>query len=369
MGLLDVFSAPRREPAECIITVDGEEIAALYPYLTEVTVECSRAQSSEATLRFETRRDEHGNWSVQDEELLVPWKRVTIEAAFGSHTESVMEGFVQQVDASYPQDQGGATVVVKCRDASIQLDREHVRKSWGTEDEPATDTQILQEIVAGRHDLQVHPDSGAGQEGLIQQHQDSTDITFLRRRAEANGYELLFEGDTVYFGPMRLDAEPQATIMVYAGPATNCVNFSVSADGHMPDKVAFDVAAPEGTETEEQVVEPDLALMGTAGADSGSAGLGDFVWRLSREGPRSKEELVAVAQGRANAFAMKLRAQGELDGSLYGHVLQVGHPAGVDGVGTWLGGIYYVDTVTHRFTTDGYREGFTLLRNAYGDNL
>jgi phage protein D len=369
MGLLDLSSESLREPAECIITIDGEEIVDLYPFLVEVTVESSRTRASEAVLRFESRRDEQGEWSVQDQELLVPWKRVTIEAAFGSHTEPIIEGFVQQVDASYPESAGDAMVVVTCRDASIQMDREHVRKSWGTEDEPVGDTQILSEIVADRHDLTVHSDSAAGQEGLIQRNQDSTDITFLRGRAEANGYELLFEGDTVYFGPMRVDAEPQATIKVYAGQDTNCLTFSVSTDGHMPDKIAFEVSAPEGTEIVEEVVEPDLALMGPTGADSGSAGLGDFVWRLSREGTRSAEELTAVAQGKANEFAMRVRARGELDGSLYGHVLRVGHPVGVDGVGAWLGGIYYVDTVTHRFTTDGYRQTFTLLRNAYGDNL
>ncbi|MDQ6966566.1 MAG: hypothetical protein Q9M23_06560, partial [Mariprofundaceae bacterium] len=58
-----------------------------------------------------------------------------------------------------------------------------------------------------------------------------------------------------------------------------------------------------------------------------------------------------------------------LDGSLYGHVLRVAEPVGVDGVGSWLGGVYYVDAVSHKFDYNGYRQSFTLLRNAYGDNL
>jgi hypothetical protein len=47
----------------------------------------------------------------------------------------------------------------------------------------------------------------------------------------------------------------------------------------------------------------------------------------------------------------------------------VGLPVAVDGVGTTYGGTYYVDAVTHRLTEDGYRQTFTLLRNAYGDDL
>jgi hypothetical protein len=50
-------------------------------------------------------------------------------------------------------------------------------------------------------------------------------------------------------------------------------------------------------------------------------------------------------------------------------VLRVGAPVGVDGVGERYGGIYFVDTVNHVFDMDGYRQSFTLLRNAYGDNL
>ncbi len=41
----------------------------------------------------------------------------------------------------------------------------------------------------------------------------------------------------------------------------------------------------------------------------------------------------------------------------------------VDGVGEWLAGVYYVDRVQHRFSMDGYRQSFTVLRNAYGDNV
>jgi phage protein D len=369
MGLLDSLSEAFREPALYVITVDGEEIDDLYPMLSEVSVECSRTCWCEGTLRFESRRDERGTWLVQDEESLVPWKPIIIEAAFGAHTEEVMRGYIQQVDASYPDDAGAATITVKCRDASILLDREHVRTTWGTEEEPIADSDILRQIVVDRHDLLLHAENGIGQDGLVQQHQDSTDIAFLKRRADANGYEVYFEGDTLYFGPMRLKEEAQPAIKVYAGPCTNCAEFSVTADGHKPDMIALEVADPEEPEVLEHIVTPDLDLLGSSGADSTSRELGDFVWRLSREGTSSEEQMLAVAQRKANEFSMKVHATGSLDGTAYGHVLQVGHPVAVDGIGSTLGGVYYVDTLNHQFTIDGYVEKFTLLRNAYGDNL
>ncbi len=364
--VLDLLSGKLREPAECILKVDGTEITDLYPYLTEVTVETSRSEAWTATLKFESRRDEQGQWSVQDAGALAPWKEIVVEAAFGSRTEEVMSGHIREVSADYPDDPGATTVTVQCQDRSLALDREHVRTVWGA-DAPTDDQTILRAVLA-RHGLALDPESGPGLSGLVV-NQDATDIQFLHDRAEANGYELIFYGSMVYFGPMRVDADPQATIMVYAGRSTNCYRFSARADGHQPDRVVFDVAAATGAERVERVVEPDLPLMGTEPADSGGAGLSDFAWRMTRQGGANEEELVARAQGKANELAMKVKGEGELDGSLYGHVLKVGQPVGVDGVGDWLGGVYYVDTVSHRFSIDGYRQSFRLLRNAYGDNL
>lgn len=364
--LLDFLSGKHREPAECIIKVDGEEVAHLYPFLIEVRVECSRAQAWTGTLRFESRRDENGVWSVQDDPAIRPWKAIAIEAAFGTTAEEIVRGYIREVHADYPEDPGATTVTVEVQDDSLAMDREHVRKAWGNE-VPTTDALILTEILA-KYPLLPDPENGTGLDGLTV-NQNATDIRFLRARAEANGYELILDRGFLYFGPMRLEADAQETILVYAGRDTHCFRFDVRADGHQPDAVGYDVAPETGSEPVSQDVQPDLPSLGTEPADSAGSGLTPFVWRLDRPGSVSASELDAYARGRANELSMRVRAQGELDGSLYGHVLRVGLPVGVDGIGTTMQGIYYVDSVTHLFNVDGYRESFTLLRNAYGDNL
>lgn len=364
--VLDLLSGKRREPAECLVTVDGEEIVDLYPFLVELTVDTARDRAAAATLRFESRRDEQGVWTVQDAGILAPWKTIVIEAAFGSDTEEVMRGYIREVSADYPQEAGNTTVTVECQDESLLLDREQVRTVWGG-DAPTDDATIVRTIVSA-HGLALDPESGSGLSGLVL-NQDGTDVTFLRERARANGYELIFREGQVYFGPLRLGSDPQETILVYAGQDTHCYSFSVRSDGHQPDQVAFDVAAGEGAERVEQVITPDLELLGNEAADSTSAGLGDFTWRMTRQGVSDEAQLMALAQAKANELSLRVKAEGELDGSRYGHVLRVGEPVGVDGVGDWLGGRYYVDTVSHRFSLDGYRQSFQLLRNAYGDDL
>lgn len=368
MGLLDLLGGELREPAECLVRVGtgGEEIAELYPFLAEVTVDVNREQAAVATLKFDSRRDENGVWAVQDAGILAPWEPIVIEAAFGSHTEEVMRGFIREVQADYPEEAGAASVQVECQDASLGLDRVHVRTVWGA-DAPTDDATILNTILA-QHGLAPHPDNGGGLTGLVL-NQDTTDIRFLRSRAQANGYELAFVAGEVYFGPLRFDAEAQTTILVYAGQDTHCFSFKVVTDGHMPDSVIFNVASESGAESVEETVAPDLPSLGNQPADSASAGLGEFAWRMERQGGASAEELRARALRLANEQSLKVKAEGELDGSRYGHVLRVGEPVGVDGIGDWLQGIYYVDKVKHRFSLDGYRQSFTLLRNAHGDNL
>ena len=80
------------------------------------------------------------------------------------------------------------------------------------------------------------------------------------------------------------------------------------------------------------------------------------------------EEATARAQAKANGNSWKIKADGELDGTRYGHVLLTHKVVGVYGVGDTNSGLYYVDKVAHTFGQNGYRQKFSLLRNATGQD-
>ncbi len=363
--MLSLLRPKRRAPAECLVFLRDQELIDLYPTLVEVVVETDRSEATEARLVLETRRFEDGRWAVHDDDRFLPWTSVRIEAAFGGDREEVMRGYIREIKLEFPEEKGSARVTVVCQDESLKLDRLHVNQSWGA-DAPTTDATIASEI-ASRNDLTLLAPPGTGQSNL-EANQNATDIRFLKERAEANGYELFFREGGLYFGPMRLEAEAQDPILVYAGTSTNCTRFNVDDDGHQPDAVAFEVAAATGSQSSLREVRPDLPLLGREPADSRHAGLGDFVWRPSRQGVSDESQMEAQAQRMANEQSMKIKASGELDGSSYGHVLRVGEPVLVDGVGDRYGGTYYVDTATHHFDVRGFRTEFRLLRNAYGDS-
>jgi hypothetical protein len=353
-----------RKPASYKITVSGDEISDLYLDLVDVKVEISRTAPSVCTMTFDTIRLDESTWKVQDAGIFEPWNEFKIEADFGDYSEEIMRGFIKTIKADTPEQMGEAKVTVICQDETILLDREHIRKTWSTEDEPMTDGEIAEEI-AGEYNLSVEAEDGLSNISL---NQDGTPIQLLRNRAEANGYECYIREGKLYMKPPQLDEDPQPSIMVYAGARTNCLRFSVTHDGHRPDQVGVMRGAETGTEMEQETLSPDLTLLGEKAATSENAGLVPFIWQMRRPTGSSLEEARSRAQAKANENAWKVRAEGELDGSLYGHVLLTNKPVGVYGVGETYSGLYYVDTVTHIFDSNGYRQSFKLLRNATGQN-
>jgi hypothetical protein len=291
---------------------------------------------------------------------------IRVSADFQTHVEEVFRGYITQLKPSYPANAGEAKLELTLQDDSVALDREQMRRVWG-DDSPVSDLDILTELIDAIG-LDADPECGEGQSSRSLS-QDATPIKFLRDRARANGYELIFSEGQVYFGDKQLDDDPQPTILIYAGASTNCLSFEINDDAHSPDAVRFDIAPRESGDTPvTDVLQPNLTLLGSSPSGNEGSNLGTpSVWRITKEGDETEEETRARAQALANDNSFKVRATGELDGAIYGHVLHVGKPVKVDGAGGRYGGLYYVDKVLHAFNAGGYRERFELMRNGDGE--
>lgn len=358
-----------RQAASLVIEVgaDRRNIEDLADLVSAVEVTTGRNEAASGSLIIDDRRNSDGTWMAADSGYFRRSEPICLSADFQTHTEEIFRGYVIELKPEMPANGGEAKLVLEFQDNGVALNREHMRRVWG-DDAPVSDLNILRELVDPLN-LDVDLASGEGQSARALS-MDGTPIQFLRQRATANGYELYFTENSVYFGPMRLEGDAQATILVYAGSGTNCLSFSISDDAQKPDAVGFEIAPrEEGADPVVEIVTPDLPLLGTDAAAIEGANLGTpSIWRISREGDEPEESTRARAQAAANENSFKIRATGELDGTLYGHVLKHGRLVRVDGTGTRNGGLYYVDTVTHAFTPDGYRQRFELIRNATGDS-
>jgi len=370
MGLLPgLLDAGFRQPASCLIEVGRgrEGIGALADLVLSLELSVSRAEAATGTLVIEDRRGTDGRWMVADSGLFARWQPVRVSADFRTRVEEIFRGYMVELKPNYPPNGGEARIEITLQDEGAALDREHIRRVWG-DDGAISDRDIVAELLkpAG---LALARGSGEGKASRSLS-QDATAIQFIRERAKASGYELIFAAGEVYFGPLRFEGQPQPPILVYAGKATNCLSFSVADDGQKPDAVRFD-AAPreEGAQTRSVTVTPNLPLLGTTPVAQEGNGLGiPSVWRMSKEGDETEEEMRARAQALANDNSLKLSGTGELDGAIYGHVLGVGRLVSIDGVGPRYGGLWYVDKVSHAFSPDGYRQTLEVLRNATGES-
>lgn len=356
------------QPASCLIEVgeDNADIGDFANLVTSVELTTSRVEAATGTIIIEDRRKEDGQWMAADSGLFNRWAPIRVSADFQTHTEEIFRGFITQPKPSYPNSGGETTLELAVQDEGAALDREQMRTIWG-EDAPMSDLDILTELISPLG-LALDGESGQGQSSRSLS-QDATPIVFLRERANANGYDLIFSEGLVYFGPKRLEGEAQAPIMVYAGKASNCLSLEINDDGQRPDAVRFDHAPQEeGAETTTETVSPDVPALGQSPVADEGASLGTpSVWRVSKEGDETEEELRARAQALVNENSFRIRANGELDGSLYGHVLKVGRTVTIDGTGGRYGGLYFVDKVVHNFTPEGYQQQFELIRNATGE--
>lgn len=352
-------------PVECVIKIDENEIKELYPYVKSVEVQMSRSKATICKIIIDSFRDETGEWFVQDKDYVRPWKQLKIEAHFADYQEEVMRGYIRDVEVQHPNDMSASIVTINGQDDSMLLDREHIRKTWSTEEGQMSDGEIADEI-ATNNTLESDTEQGLRNTSLLQ---DETSIAFLKKRAEANGFELLFREGKLHFYSSRLTEEPQSTIMVYAGLDTNCLSFNGKYNGHKPDQIKVVRAADTGTDPETEIITPDITLLGNTAADSNSMGLTTFEWSMNQPRGATRAEANSRAQAAANNNSWKIGATGELDGALYGHVLLTHKTVEVDGVGSTWGGKYYVDEVAHKFSLEGYRQRFKLLRNAVGQQL
>ena len=362
------FKEKLRQLARCAVEIDGNKIDDFYPFLTSVNIETSRKDAAICKLKFISVRDGSGEWNIQDAApaLFSPWRHIRIDAVFGAHSAEIMRGYIRDVHLDYPDDMS-ASVTVTGQDESILLDRKHVQKSYSTFEQQLDDDALVRELLKPHWVGSQVKIAGSGKTcGNL--YFDGTPIRLIRDRAALNGYEFFIREGKAYFGPPALAGEPQPTILIYAGKASNCLRFSARHDGHLPDSVHF-VDVPESCEEVEagESYTNDSQPMGTTAADSTTQGLEEFDWRIQMPRGSTQMEREARAKAKAEESSWKIKATGELDGSAYGHVLQPNRTVNVDGVGSTYGGLWYVDEVQHSFSSDGYRQAFKLIRNATGE--
>lgn len=345
-----------------IIEIDGEEITDVYQDLMGFEVEMDDELAGMFRLHIGMTLQPDGVWTHLDDERFRIWKPVVISAGFGEASDELISGYITNVKPLFDPEPSRVMLEIWGMDKSVLLDREEVLKDWpGKKDSDiATEIFNLYGLTPVVEDTSVVHD-----ENVTTIIQRETDMRFLRRLALRNGYECYVQGDSGYFRPPQIDADPQPVLSAHFGNQTTLNDFKLDVNALAPANVAMFQVDRASKETMQ--VTADSSEQTALGATDAAGFQGTDVEParnyVARNGASSEAEMTALCQGLFHQGEWFVTAEGDVPANLYAHVLVPRSTVTIRGIGETYSGVYYVTHVTHIFNSEGYRQHMKAKRN------
>lgn len=352
--------------AQFRVYVDGqpaseEQLASF----ARIRIEQAIGMAAAAELELSLLPDEAGEWSGFDDPAAQPFARVRIEVLVGdADFVPLLDGPVvgQRFELEAAPDASRLVVVV--HDDSVLLDRDEkvaVFENVGL-------AELVRDLIeAPGLEARIAaglPDAASAVDRFVVQR--GTNMQTLRALARRFGMFVYVEpGDepgrsvgVFEAATPRDDALPD---LVLLGDDRNIATFSAEFDALRPQAAkagtvrAIDKEALGGTAA--SASEPAL------GQDAAHAIVAPALTLLSQT-REEQSDLDAAAAAVVDVSSWAFTARGEVDADLYAGVLRPYRKLTVVGVGPQLSGDYMVARVLHEIDDDGYRQRFSLTRNA-----
>jgi len=336
----------------------------------EVEDHASMADMLRLKLSVAVREDGDG-WTVLDDELFTRLVKLRLSVTVGTGSAMpLLDAYVIDVDTNFTNEPGNSEMVVTAMDPTVLMHLDERVKSWPNMEDSDVASAIFGDSAYGFSPV-------VESTGYSRDEQDHTlvqrgsDIQFLQQLADRNGYECfvaLNDAGVVegHFHPPKPDAQPQGTLTVNMGTATNVNRF----------KARYDMLGPAVAKA--ATIDPDdaSAQSGDAKTPAKTEDMGEApstpsdrprTVLLSQLGMAQSGEVQRYAQSVVDRSSWSIVAEGELSTVAYAKVLRAKQPVMVRGVGRQFSGRYYVERVLHTITGDGsWTQKFTLRRNATG---
>jgi phage protein D len=316
-------------------------------------------------------REDGGGWTVLDDGLFTRLAKLRITVTVGTGAEMpLIEAYVIDVDTSFSSHPGTSELSVTAMDPTVLMHLDEKVKSWPNMKDSDVASAIFSDRAYGFTPV-VESTNLSRQEDDHTLLQRGTDIQFLQQLADRNGFECfvaLNDAGEVegHFHPPKPDGQPQGTLTVNMGSATNVDKF----------RARYDMLGPAVAKA--ATIDPDDAAKQTGDASdpTQAGGMGDEPATpaerprqvlLSQHGVARSGEVQQLAQAVVDRSSWSIAADGEINTVAFAKVLRAKQPVMVRGVGQQFSGRYYVEKVLHTISGDGtWLQKFTLRRNATG---
>lgn len=346
------------------VPVPREVMAAL----SSATVQSGGAQGDGFQLTFRLARDTVLDYSLLDTVGLM--KRVSLGVLFGAMPEPLVEGVITDAQLTPSDQPGAATLTVSGRDLGVMMDLEEKNEAYRNQ----PDGVIAAQVLARYAQYGVVPAPAQTSDVPIETQrvprQAETDLAFLRRMAQRNGFvfylqPLGFGTALGYWGPENRGAFLQPALTVGMGPHGNVKGLHFSTDALAPVGVTGAILDPLLGITLPIPALPPLRVPPLAATPVPTRRT--RVSRDTAQAPASTAALSLLAA--ATTAPDPVRGSGELDAVRYGRVLRARERVGVRGAGFTHDGPYYVESVSHALAAGRFSTSFSLKREGTGSLL
>ncbi|HWT13946.1 MAG TPA: hypothetical protein VN231_14425 [Allosphingosinicella sp.] len=338
--------------------------------LREIEVETAVGQASALRLHFDLSRNSWGDLDVLAFDIFRPLTPLTVRLSMGlGLPQALINAYVRDSRVEPSNTPGESRLEVVALDA-LGSTMTHNQKpaSWPNCPDSVVAAAIFAKYGIVPTVMPTPPSRTMLDTTTLQQDYDAA---YLFQLAGRHGYELYIQPDPVvgrdlgHFHRPLTFLPAQGVLSIDFGKQTNLNSFHVSNDMLAPTSV---VAAT--TDPRTRVPMPAIGLASTEPPMGREPALARImpppIERPAATDAANPTEMMAQAQARATESSRAIAATGEVDGLKFSRPLRCGLPVLVRGAGTQHSGSYYVRSVTHRITTDGYTQSFAAWRNAVG---
>lgn len=338
--------------------------------LSSVEVTNDAEQGDGFQITFTLSKNNPTDYNLLQSGALEPFNRVIIGVLLGALPEVLIDGIITHHQLAPSNEPGGSTLTITGKDVSVMLDLEEKNESYPNQPDFLIVTQLIARYA--QYGLVPQPAPTTDVPIMLQRipRQNETDLKFIKRMAERNGFvfyiePLTFGVNTAYWGPENRLSLPQSALTMNMGHATNVKRLDFSQDALAPTTTAGTFVEPI---TKTSIPIPSLpSLRIPPLVPSPTEARRKLLMRnTANQNPLQAATTALAASTRSPD---SVRGQGEIDSVRYGHVLRARKLVGVRGVGFTYDGLYYVRRVTHSISRGQYSQKFTITREGTGSLL
>lgn len=326
------------------------------------------AQSGDGfQVTFMLSKNQPADYSLLQSGALNPSTRIIIGVLLGVTPEVLIDGIITHHQHAPSDEPGRSTLTVTGKDVSVMLDLEEKNDEHPNQPDFLIATKLIASYAKYGLVPTVTPTTDVPI--MIQRvpRQHETDLTFIQRMAQRNGFvfyiePLTFGVNTAYWGPENRLGIPQPRLTLGQGSSGNLKSLHFTQDALAPVGTSGTFVEPI---TKTAIPIPPLpSLRVPPLALSPTAALRTVLMRDTANQNPAQAATSALAQ--ATNAPDSVSGTGEIDAIRYGHVLRARKLVNIRGAGWAYDGTYYVKSVTHNITRGDYKQSFAVSREGTG---